>query len=171
VQKRRPVGTLYQRLEGGYQSWLGDGKDVWLIETYVTDPQSILSSGWRTLAQAYRRLAVKTKLVPGLLRILEVMKSSQILKSCFPGLESPEIWSRLWKRPNSDLISVLCIKTWGLPTEPFLSQLATDIIRCAIYTQSMLSDGVLVWLSICGVRCRLAYGPADVTATHCLLLQ
>jgi len=71
VQKRRPVGTLYQRLEGGYQSWLGDGKDVWLIETYVTDPQSILSSGRRTLAQAYRRLAVKTKLVPGLLHILE----------------------------------------------------------------------------------------------------
>ena len=22
-----------------------------------------------------------------------------------------------------------------------------------------------------GVRCRLAYGPADTTATHCLLLQ
>jgi len=22
-----------------------------------------------------------------------------------------------------------------------------------------------------GVRCRLAYGPADATATHCLLLQ
>ena len=30
-----------------------------------------------------------------------------------------------------------------------------------------LSGGVLAWLS--GVRCRLAYGPAD--ATHCLLLQ
>jgi len=23
----------------------------------------------------------------------------------------------------------------------------------------------------CGTRCRLAYGPADATATHCLLLQ
>jgi len=32
-----------------------------------------------------------------------------------------------------------------------------------------LSGGVLVWLS--GARCRLAYGPADATATHCLLLQ
>ena len=31
-----------------------------------------------------------------------------------------------------------------------------------------LSGGVLAWLS---VRCRLAYGPADATATHCLLLQ
>ena len=29
------------------------------------------------------------------------------------------------------------------------------------------SDGVLVWLS---ARCRLAYVPADATATHCLLL-
>jgi len=32
-----------------------------------------------------------------------------------------------------------------------------------------LSGGVLAWLS--GARCRLAYGPADATATHCLLLQ
>ena len=32
------------------------------------------------------------------------------------------------------------------------------------------SGGVLVgYLS--GARCRLAYGPADATATHCLLLQ
>jgi len=31
-----------------------------------------------------------------------------------------------------------------------------------------LSGGVLVWLS---VWCRLAYDPADATATHCLLLQ
>jgi len=33
-----------------------------------------------------------------------------------------------------------------------------------------LSGGVLTWLSA-GVRCRLAYGPADATATQCLLLQ
>ena len=33
-----------------------------------------------------------------------------------------------------------------------------------------LSGGVLAcYLS--GARCRLAYGPADATATHCLLLQ
>ena len=32
-----------------------------------------------------------------------------------------------------------------------------------------LSGGVLVWFS--EVRCRLAYSPADATATHCLLLQ
>jgi len=33
-----------------------------------------------------------------------------------------------------------------------------------------LSGGVLVWLSVTA-RCRLAYGPADATATHCLFLQ
>ena len=32
-----------------------------------------------------------------------------------------------------------------------------------------LSGGLLAWLS--GVRCRLAYGSADASATHCLLLQ
>jgi len=31
-----------------------------------------------------------------------------------------------------------------------------------------MSDGVHGYLS--GARCRLAYGPADSTATHCLLL-
>jgi len=31
------------------------------------------------------------------------------------------------------------------------------------------SDGMLAWL--CGMRCRLAYGPADANATHYLLLQ
>jgi len=33
-----------------------------------------------------------------------------------------------------------------------------------------LSGGVLAWLSVLA-RCRLAYGSADATATHCLLLQ
>jgi len=32
-----------------------------------------------------------------------------------------------------------------------------------------LSGGMLAWLS--GMRCRLAYGSADATATHYLLLQ
>ena len=34
-----------------------------------------------------------------------------------------------------------------------------------------LSGGLLAWLSVWGYRCRLAYGPADATATHRLLLQ
>jgi len=35
-----------------------------------------------------------------------------------------------------------------------------------------LSGGVLAWRGcLSGARCRLAYGPADATATHCLLLQ
>jgi len=33
-----------------------------------------------------------------------------------------------------------------------------------------LSGGVLAWY-LSAARCRLAYGPADSTATHCLLLQ
>jgi len=33
-----------------------------------------------------------------------------------------------------------------------------------------MSGGVLAWLSVWN-ECRLAYGPADATATHCLLLQ
>jgi len=33
-----------------------------------------------------------------------------------------------------------------------------------------LSGKVLVWY-LSGARCRLAYGPAEATATHCLLLQ
>jgi len=33
-----------------------------------------------------------------------------------------------------------------------------------------LSGEELVWY-LSGVRCRLAYGPADAIATHCLLLQ
>ena len=32
-----------------------------------------------------------------------------------------------------------------------------------------LSGGVLAWY-LSGARCRFAYGPADATATHCLLL-
>jgi len=34
-----------------------------------------------------------------------------------------------------------------------------------------LSGEVLLWSWLSGARCRLAYGPADATATHCLLLQ
>ena len=34
-----------------------------------------------------------------------------------------------------------------------------------------LSGGVLAWFSVFGARCRLAYGLADATDTHCLLLQ
>jgi len=33
-----------------------------------------------------------------------------------------------------------------------------------------LSGGMLVWLSVSG-EVQIAYGPADATATHCVLLQ
>jgi len=38
----------------------------------------------------------------------------------------------------------------------------TIVIRTVVSTQHGYQSGV---------RCRLAYGPADATATHCLLLQ
>jgi len=41
--------------------------------------------------------------------------------------------------------------------------------RKGIRPVKKLSGGMLAWLS--GSRCRLAYGPADATATHYLLLQ
>jgi len=39
-------------------------------------------------------------------------------------------------------------------------------IQIGFYLSGTGSPGYLS-----GVRCRLAYGPADATATHCLLLQ
>jgi len=41
--------------------------------------------------------------------------------------------------------------------------------RKGIWPVKKLSGGMLAWLS--GMRCRLAYSPADATATHSLLLQ
>jgi len=38
-------------------------------------------------------------------------------------------------------------------------------------TCKKLSGGVLAWLSVWSQVQRLAYSPADATATHCLLLQ
>ena len=43
--------------------------------------------------------------------------------------------------------------------------------RTGIRPVQNLSDGVEWHGYLSGVRCRLAYGPADATATHCLLLQ
>jgi len=37
--------------------------------------------------------------------------------------------------------------------------------------RKQLSGAVLATGYLSGARCRLAYGPADATATHCLLLQ
>jgi len=42
--------------------------------------------------------------------------------------------------------------------------------RKGIRPVKKLSGGMLAWL-LSGARCRFAYGPADATATHYLLLQ
>jgi len=39
-----------------------------------------------------------------------------------------------------------------------------------VKTEWWVLMGLLAWLSV-WARCRFAYGPADATATHCLLLQ
>jgi len=56
-------------------------------------------------------------------------------------------------------------------TGPIFTKFFLHVIYGHGHLWASLSDGVLVWLSVCGARCRLAYGPADTTATHCLLLQ
>jgi len=43
-------------------------------------------------------------------------------------------------------------------------------VNCPCTDVKKLSGGVLAWLSVWTI-CRLACGPADATATHCLLLQ
>jgi len=48
-----------------------------------------------------------------------------------------------------------------------------DNVGLRLFTQpimfALLCGGMVAWLS--GMRCRLAYSPADATATHYLLLQ
>ena len=50
--------------------------------------------------------------------------------------------------------------------------LHTDISAfCALTLLVGQQEGHLAGKKLSGARCRLAYGPADSTATHCLLLQ
>jgi len=65
--------------------------------------------------------------------------------------------------------------TYYLPRDPDLMLVAFNALTLLVGRQEghpacrKLSGGMLRgYLS--GARCRLAYGPADATATHCLLL-
>jgi len=82
-------------------------------------------------------------------------------------LRNPTLGNRVWatytflqhKQINYCILFLLCIGAVGWAAK-----------RASVCEK--LSDGVLAWLSVWSeVLCRLAYGPADVTATHCLLLQ
>jgi len=73
----------------------------------------------------------------------------------------------------SDQLAVDC--TYYLPPDPDLMLVAFNALTLLVGRQEghpacrKLSGGMLRgYLS--GARCRLAYGPADATATHCLLL-
>ena len=88
--------------------------------------------------------------------------------SCFSKIQI--VFFPFWYRP-----------TWVVPEKGPLNVCVTCIVICLQYF-----DAVGCWKGIwpvknwavgcwcgylSGVRCRLAYGPADATATHCLLLQ
>ena len=67
------------------------------------------------------------------------------------------------------------MKLYELNSEYFYSARAFSALTLLVGRQEghpackKLSGGMLAWLS--GMRCRLAYSPADVTVTHYLLLQ
>jgi len=67
-------------------------------------------------------------------------------------------------------------KQWGTNPRNNLRHNAFSALTLLVERQERhpackkLSGGVLAWLSV-WTRCRFAYGPADATATHCLLLQ
>jgi len=71
---------------------------------------------------------------------------------------------------------------WGITERGSKSDVYDLLVRISVFSaltllvgrqeghpacKKTLSGGVLAWLA----RCRLGYGPADATATHCLLLQ
>jgi len=60
-------------------------------------------------------------------------------------------WLSVWGKVQT--LTLLVGRQEGHPACKKLEWWGTGIVICA------------------GVRCRLAYGPADATATHCLLLQ
>jgi len=74
---------------------------------------------------------------------------------------------------NAPLIQFL-ISTLGLPVYTLF--VAFSALTLLVGRQEghpackKLSGGVLAWLSVWS-ECRLAYGPADASATDCLLLQ
>jgi len=52
----------------------------------------------------------------------------------------------------------------------FVIKIRDSTVTRISYWYWLLSGGVLAWY-LSGARCSLAYGPADATATHFLLLQ
>ena len=71
----------------------------------------------------------------------------------------------LWKRLGNDLF---CVE-WDV--KPAFSALTLLVGRQEGHPAcEKLSGEELVWY-LSGARCRLAYRPANATATHCLLLQ
>ena len=61
------------------------------------------------------------------------------------------------------------LDSWA--TVNHLRELTWNAIWCIVFINALMPL-VGCWHGyLSGARCRLAYGPADATATHCLLLQ
>ena len=98
------------------------------------------------------------------------------------GIQSCYLWSVMTHELNG-----LCVVLWFSlrvhALNAWMQAIATDVCLHVAFSAltllvgrqeghpacKKLSCGMLVWLS--GMRCRLAYNPADATATHYLLLQ
>ena len=99
--------------------------------------------------------------IPGMIQISLVLKILRLLTNRTRRLLSSSVRLAFEFDKNSWYDIILCVYSWrcwlggrkGIqPVKNF------GVVRC--------------WLGyLSGARCRLAYGPADATATHCLLLQ
>ena len=72
----------------------------------------------------------------------------------------------------------ICLLTYLLKSSFFLKSQVCRIIFHVFHEIEFANVHYVFRLSVClqcffdaGARCRLAYGPADATATHCLLLH
>jgi len=69
-------------------------------------------------------------------------------------------------------ISVVCLIVFSLPELCAFSALMLLVGRQEWHTACKKLSGGVLWRGyLSGARFRLAYGPADATTTHCLLLQ
>jgi len=83
------------------------------------------------------------------------------LLNCLPVVPLSVLYNR-WSQRHYDLRLSVCLRAFTALTLLVGQQEGHPACK-------KLSGGVLAWLS--GARYRLAYDPADATATHCLLLQ
>jgi len=119
-------------------------------------------------------------------RIIQLAESTHTdsVKKCIwsvcliPWSPGPVLWywwqlsEKMWKNHKRLVVRKFVLNKWSTTTTLFIPFSALTLLfgwqerhpAC-----KKLSGGMLAWLS--GMRCRLAYSPADATATHYLLFQ